>query len=157
LAGIVGILIIIAIVTAVGFVRVASVYGISWLETPTLTPSPTVTHTITPSPTVTSSSTVTPRPSATPVPSLTPTIVPTATAAPLAGAVNKDSAARLTPSGGAPWAFSLKAFDPVQVLEQTTDARGYLWYKILYVRDESILIGWALAEDINVQPAVAPN
>jgi hypothetical protein len=44
----------------------------------------------------------------------------------------------------------------VQVLAEETDSEGRLWYKILYVRGDSTLIGWAQARDINVQPVVNP-
>ncbi len=98
------------------------------------------------------SATPQPTPSETPIPS--PSLTPTA--APRYGAVKENSAARLSPSGLSPWAFTLRAADPVQVLAEETDSEGRLWYKILYVREESTLIGWAQASDINVQPVANP-
>ncbi len=97
--------------------------------------------------------TPTPEPSPTPTLSL-PTVTPTP--APRYGAISQDSAARLSPEPGAPWAFTLRLADPVQVLDEKRDSEGHLWYKIRYVRGESVLVGWAHDTDVNVQPPVTP-
>ncbi len=96
----------------------------------------------------------TPQPTPSETPSPPPSLTPTA--APRYGAVKENSAARLSPDGGSPWAFTLRVGDPVQVLVEEKDSEGRLWYKILYVRGDSTLIGWAQARDINVQPVVNP-
>jgi hypothetical protein len=128
-----------------------------------LAPSATLAATATPAPTQTATSvptfTVTPAirqpdavPTLTPTRTLTPTPLMTPTPAPLYGAVREDFWARILPSGGAAWAYSLKTSDPVQVLETYKDSEGRIWHKILLVRGDATLIGWALARDINVLP-----
>lgn len=122
------------------------------LPTATLAPASTVTPA--PSPTLLPTASPTDRPTATQV--WTPTPAYTPTAVPLYGAIKENTAARLSPNGGSPWAFTLRAADPVQVLAETRDEYGNRWLKILYVRGDSTLIGWAQARDVNVLPTPIP-
>ncbi len=127
--------------------------------TPTATPLPTATMvlTATPPPSATASATFTSTPSATASPSSTPTPAGTPTPLPRFGAVGANSTARLEPSSLAPWAFTLRAADPVQILDEAIDGQGKTWYKILYVRGGLQLTGWARAVDINLMPTLAPS
>lgn len=127
------------------------------------TPTPTIVRelpsaTQAPTSTAAPSATLEASPTATVVPSDTPfpTVAFTPTPMPRIGAVNVDTAARLEPDPLAPWAFTLRQSDPVQVLDEVYDNDGRLWYRILYVRGDSQLIGWAQAQEINVQPTLAP-
>ena len=131
--GIVAILLLV-----VGFSRPLRALGIA-SATPTSTPTePSPSETMAPTettapsltPTSSSTPTSTPLPSDTPVPTLTSTTASTPTDTPLFGAVAEETAARLSPDGGAPWAFTLRAADPVQVLGSVEDADGRTWYKI---------------------------
>lgn len=147
-AGWIGGIVLVVSLAFVGFNR----SGVMAMLAQTTTPAPTATFI----PTVTSS----PKPTQTPVPTLTliptraltPTPSMTPTPVPLYGAVREDFAARILPNGGAAWAYTLKMSDPVQVLETFKDSEGRIWYKILLVRGDATLIGWALARDINVLP-----
>ena len=132
--------------------------GFAFFQTPSATPQPTQTAspTATASPTPSPTTTSTPTPTATATPTTTPTIPPTATLVLRIGAINQDSAAFLQPQDGSGWAFTLQTADPVQILDETVDLQGRTWYKILYVRGDSTLIGWARATDINVMPVVSP-
>jgi hypothetical protein len=138
---------------------VMSVYGVDWLFTPTPSPQPSLTMTLTAtaSPTETPPPTRTLRPTFTTVPTLAALLPGTPAPTLRTGAINKDASARQEPSNNSSFVFSLRIADPVQVLEEATDAGGVLWYKILYVRDGSILVGWTLATNVNVMTVSTPN
>ncbi len=141
-------IVVVVLLVWFGFNRVGgmAVFAPTATAVPTATPLPTKTLAPTPTQTPVPTFTLTPTHTVTPPPSLTPTPVP------LYGAVREDFAARILPNGGAAWAYTLKVSDPVQVLETFKDSDGRIWYKILLVRGDATLIGWALARDINVLP-----
>jgi|GEM_PF-2957944 len=143
----VGIVIVVSL-ALVGFNRLDGLAILAETATPapTATSIPTMTSAPAPTQTLVPTLTLTPTRVLTPTPSMTPT------PAPLYGAVREDFWARILPNGGAAWAYQLKVSDPVQVLETFKDSDGRIWHKILLVRGDSTLIGWALASSINVLP-----
>jgi hypothetical protein len=147
-AGWIGGIALIVSLTFVGFNRSGVMAMLAQTPTPlpTATSIPTTTSTSAPTRMLVPTLTLTPTRALTSTPSMTPSPVP------LYGAVKEDFYARILPSGGAAWAYSLKVSDPVQVLETFKDSDGRIWYKILLVRGDATLIGWALARDINVLP-----
>lgn len=97
-------------------------------------------------------------------PTLTPTIefvstmtnTATPTQAPVYGAITEDIVARILPSTSSPYAFYLKTSDLVEVVEQSRDAGGVLWYKVRVASGDVKLEGWVQGYFINVAATPIP-
>ncbi len=151
LAGAIGMMGLIALLSAVGF-------GASVLAAvPTPTPTPTATPTATPTPTNTATPTATATASATPTPTRTPTPTATFTPTPPSGIVlgTGGAGAFLRQSPGGASIGGLLEGAAFEVIGGPEEAGGDLWWQI---RTADGTTGWLLARYVaTVTPTTSPT